>query len=780
MADDAPLVDPTKEAIERGESQPWIAALEDADKHFAAWQTTADGIDKVYANLEHMRRSRDREFQLFWSNIQVIGPSIYARPPVPVVTPKFKDRRPLYRTSSEFLERTCVVAFDATDIDQTMIALRDDLTIVGRGASRVIYESDDDGERVCIEHMDRRDFMHEPARKWCDVGWVAFRSWLTKDEMRERFGDAANEVSYTTRRNDDTSVSHVEKCGVWEIWSKTHDKVVWVTEGSPKVLEDSKPHLKLRGFFPCPRPAYATLQRRSLIPVPDMIYYQDQLNEVNDLTRRIHALSWAIKVRGFYAGGGDLGDAIERAIKMTDDEQLLIPVPALTALMQGSGDPIMWMPLEMIANTITGLIELRRQIIDDVYQIMGLSDIMRGSTDAQETLGAQQIKQQNGSVRVRDKQNELIRVARDLVNIVAEIMAEEFDEDTLVEMAQMDLPTDAEIKKQIKQVEASARKEMEALADQAEEALTQQDPQKPVDPKEAEAQFNQQQQQIIAKYSGELAKLSEAVTIDAVMAFLRDQKLRPFVLDIETDSTVYPDEMREKQSRVEFMQAFSASMGALMPMMAMGPEAMAVAGGVFKFALSPYRVGRELEGLIDDFVDQAPQIAERMAAAQGDGGDKEVMAQLAQAELQKAQAQTMKVQADGQFKMQEMQLKAAEAQAKAQADQQRFSLEVEDTKGEIAKTAAGIQKIYAEIQAMGVKGQAEAAWVALEQHSQQREDVKLAHDMATQATDTALTVENSAKQHALGERKQGFTEASADRSMTLAERQAERDGRDGS
>lgn len=218
MADDAPLVEPTKEAIERGESQPWIAALEDADKHFAAWQTTADGIDKIYASLEHMRRARDREFQLFWSNIQVIGPSIYARPPVPVVTPKFKDRRPLYSTSSEFLERTCVVSFDAADIDQTMIALRDDLTIVGRGSPWVVYESDKDGERICIEHADRRDFLHEPARKWREVGWVARRSWLTKDEMRKRFGDAANEVSYTTRRNDNTAVSHVEKCGVWEIW----------------------------------------------------------------------------------------------------------------------------------------------------------------------------------------------------------------------------------------------------------------------------------------------------------------------------------------------------------------------------------------------------------------------------------------------------------------------------------------------------------------------------------------------------------------------------------
>ena len=39
---------------------------------------------------------------------------------------------------------------------------------------------------------------------------------------------------------------------------------------------------------------------------------------------------------------------------------------------------------------------LRKQIIEDIYQIMGLSDIMRGATDPQETLGAQQLKTQYG------------------------------------------------------------------------------------------------------------------------------------------------------------------------------------------------------------------------------------------------------------------------------------------------------------------------------------------------------------------------------------------------
>lgn len=763
---------------ERGDAAHWLGMIEDAEKAFQAWQNAADSIDKAYGQLSELRStSRDRQFQLFWSNIQVMGPSIYARPPVPVVSPKFKDRRPLYRTASELLERACVVSFNLADIDGAMLSMRDDLAIVGRGAAWVRYESDDDGERVCYEHVDRKDFLHEPARKWSEVDWVAKRSWLTKDEMKDRFGDAADDVQYEARKGE--TLGKVEKCGIWEIWCKSAEKVIWVTEGCEKVLDESEPHLDVSDFFPCPKPAYASLERRTLIPVPDMLFYKDQLEEVNDLTRRIHALANAIKVRGFYAGSGDIGAAIERAIKMTDDEQILIPVPAMQALMQGGGDPIVWLPLDLVASTITGLIELRRQIIDDVYQIIGLSDIMRGSTVASETLGAQQLKQQNGSYRVRDKQNELVRIARDLVRIGAEIMSAEFSDDTLTEMAQMDLPTNASVKAQVKHMSEAVKAELEALVTKAEEAAAQAQQQgQQIDPEQAQQQFEQAQQAIIGKWQPQIKQASEAVTIEAVMEFLKDEKLRPFALDIETDSTIYPDEMAEKQSRQEFMGAFSASMAALQPMFMMGPEAIAVAGGVFKFALSPYRVGRELEGLIDDFTDKAPDIAKQMQEQNSQGQDEGLAAaqmKLAEAEMAKVQSQTEANTANAQLKMQELSLKAQEAQSKAQEGQQKFSLEVESTKGAIAETEARIQKIFAEIQKMGADAQNQA-------RQQDREDVKTVVDAKAQHINQAMAAQNQAHQAQMGERQQmhnetisAQSEARADRGQQFNEQSTEAD-----
>ncbi|HEY8343371.1 MAG TPA: hypothetical protein VIK75_10335 [Calditerricola sp.] len=707
-------------AVEPESSRAWLNLLEDAEKKFRDYQDTADRIDRLYASLQRQRdRGRDREFALFWANIEVLKPSIYARPPLPVVVPKFKDRRPLFRVASELLERATHTAFDLADINSIMLLLRDDLAIVGRGVPWVRYETKAESgaptERVCIDFLDRRDFLHEPARYWCEVGWVARRAWLTKDQMRERFretsGDAYERAAYEVRKKDQpaASVDPRATCGVWEIWSKTEDKVVWVTEGVDVLLDEGEPHLKLEGFFPCPRPAYATLERRSLVPVPDVLYYEDQLIEIDKLTNRIHALADAIQVKGFYPAGGDIGDAVESALKQMDDRALMVPVSNFAAFGQ-AGDAIVWLPIDMIAQTVAGLIEMRRQIIDDVYQIMGLSDIMRGSTQADETATAQQIKAQYGSVRIRDKQAELVRVARDLVRICAEIMAENFDQETLLDMSQMEIPTDAEIAEQRKALEKRA-KEIAAKAKETQAALRQ--PAPPEAQQQAQVQDQQAQQALqaaqaeIEKIGQQIAKLDETPTVEKVMALLRDQKIRPFALDIETDSTIQPDEDAEKQRRTEFMQAFMGAAQSLGQLVAMEPASAPLAGEMLRFVLAPFRAGRQMEGAVDDFVDQVVQRAQQPRP--------NPEAERAQAEMameQKRMAfEQKKVEAEMQARREEQQFKAQIEAARTDAD---IQLKTMDAQMRREEAAAKLRQIEAQMARDEMKGQLETRKLQLE------------------------------------------------------------------
>lgn len=776
-----------------------LKQLREWEKEYRDWQDICDQIDDVYSRKDYSSTAVDRtspnswadaELDLFWASYEILKPAVYARAPKPVVSPQFKDRRPVKNKTAELLERTSISAFDRSDIDSVMCEVRDDLIFTNRGVMWLTYETED-GQKVCFEQLDRKDFRHQPARKWSEVGAVARRAWMTRKDMRKRFAkyskDAYKDANFTTRRDEDDNGSNdgSKKASVWEVWHKVDNKVYWVSEGVDVLLDSGPPHLKLRGFFPCPKPAFGTLQRRSLIPVPDYERYATHFGKINTLTSRIYLLLDKVKMKGLIPAGGDVGDALEELIR-ADDDQILIAVPS--ASLQGDmANFVQWMPIDQVATTIQGLITARSQLIDDFYQLSGISDIMRGATEAEETLGAQQLKSQYGSVRVEQKIKELQRIACEAVEIAAEIIAEKFTKETLLDMSQMEIPSKADIEKQIKGIEKAAEQELKALGDQArkaaEEAKAQaQQTGQPPDPQQlqgAKQQFDQAQQQIIAKYGAMLNEAKAEVPIEDVIKLLRDDKARGFAFEIEDGSTVLADEQAEKASRNEFMAAFATASQALLPLVQSGPEGAKLAGAMLKFQLAPYRTGRELDSMIDDWIDS---LANMPPPSQDDGSAELAAAQnkLAEAEGVKAQAAMANVQAkaaqseaDNQRKMAELQLKAQSDQQKAQAETDKLRLQVaqmqEDAATKAALTEAQINKLTADTAKI-------LASIGLDERKQQLSEYTAAENAQQKQVDTALKVgaEGRADRgEERADRQQNFSEQSSDRQMTLAERQAE-------
>lgn len=796
-----------------------LAAIKKAERSFNDYQGLCDRIDDIYSrsdcDLESLGNWADPDYDLFWASTEILKQAIYARPPKPVVSPQFKDRRPLQNTTAELLERTSISAFDRTSIDEGMLCCRDDLIFYNRGQLWITYETDEKGggQRVCVEHLDRKDFLHPPARKWSDVPWVARRAWMTKTAMEKRFksksGDAYESATLAPNMdNADESYSERSKqAGVWEVWHRNDDKVYWVADGVPVNLDEDAPHLKLRGFFPCPRPAYGTLKPRSLKPVPDYTRYAGHFAQINSLTKRIYSLLDQVRMKGLIPAGGDVGDAVEQLLKDDTNASFLIPVPS-AALMAGSSNGfVSWLPLAELATAIQGLLEARRELFSDYDRLSGISDIMRGETEAEETLGAQQLKSQYGSVRVRGKIDELQRLARDVTQIAAEIMSENFSQDTLLEMSQMEIPTKAEIKAKVEEIEKDAEEELKALTEKAKQAAQQamaqaqqggqQDPQQMQQmAQQGQQQFQQAQQQIIAKYAPMLKEASDQVPIEDVMKLLRDDKARGFAFEIETDSTVLTDEMQEKASRNEFLTAFTSAAAGVMSLASAGEAGAKLAGGILKFSLQPYRVGRELNGLIDEFIDTAPQMAAAMANNGKDEGNDALAAanmKLAEAEIGKAQAAIEKVKVDAAGKQQDMQLKMAQFQSDAKEKEDKLKLEIGNLEAKIGLTDAQIQKIYAEIEKMGLDVQSDM-------RTQDREDIKAVSDIQSRQVDQAMSAQDRQRQEMetghnmqMAERQQGhaeqqgeraesradreqdFTERSSDRQMSLAERQADKE-----
>ena len=644
------------------DAKPWRKQIEMAEKAFDKYQTICDKLSKDYADASALATDlAERRFQMLYANLEVVKPSIYSRPPQPVVVPRFKDRKPIPRKASEILERAVISSFDTEHVHETFLKVRDDLALFARGVCWQRYDRyQKRGEtKECVKYdwVYRKDFLLEPARCRSEVGWKARGTWLTKEKGEARFGkEAWKDIQYIDSSDTAEEYKVEQKARVWEIWSKTENLVVWIHPNSAEVLDIAEPHLDLDGFFPCVE-AYGSLAPGTLIPCPDPLFYKDQLDEIDELTARISALSESLKLVGFYADGSeDLGTAIETALKVSQNDNRRIAVP-LAGMSQFGGeklkDAIVWLPVVEVATTVKELVALRRQLIEDVYQISGISDIMRGQSEASETLGAQQLKSQYGSIRIKDRQAEMVRLCDAVLNIAGEIMAENFSPQTILEMSQTELPAQAEV---IQEHQQQMMQEIQAAVAQVQQAMAAGQP-----PPDA-AQIEQAKQAIVQKHQKEIASV---VTIEQVFGLLQAQRMRPFVLQIATDSTIQPDENAEKAARSEFATAFAQMSGALGPLMQVAPkEAAPLSGAMLKFVLAPFRAGREMEQTIEEFVEQMTE-----KAAQPPPPNPEAEAMQIEAETKKADLEDRKAERAAKL---EQAAKAQQAETiKAAQDAQR-------------------------------------------------------------------------------------------------------------
>jgi len=587
----------------QAQQRKWLKNLAQAERYFKTWFERGDKIIKLYRKQgatdgDGSSIASKRAFAMLWANTEVMKPVVYAQTPEPAIARRFKDKDPAGKTASEILERACTYQFDQYDLDGTIKAARDDMLLPGRGVVWLRFVSD--GELAC-DYIHWRDFLHQPARRWSQINWVAKRSWFAKDELKKRFNVAGDKLSKMSPDSIPKSSTMTEderralegKYAIWEIWDKITQKVYFITPSSDEPLEVSEPFLQLTGFWPCPQPIYATMTTDSMIPVPDYKYYQDQAEEIDDLTRRISSLTDSLKVVGFYPRGAEDSAAIESALA-PGTENKMIGVESWAAFAEkGGGKAIIFLPIDMVVSVIQACVELRQQLIQDVYQITGISDIMRGASDPNETLGAQELKAQTGSVRVRNRQQDIQRFARDITRIACEIMADKFSPGVLMEMTNQ----------------------------------------------------NTQENQTPEK----IAELEQAFQL------LKNDQLRSFRVDIETDSTIQPDEQADKEARVEFVTAMGGFIQQAAPVAQAMPQLLPLMGETLRFMTRGFKAGAPMEDVIDKTVDDM-QAQAQQAAQQPPPPDPAQQAQ----QMEQAKVET---QLQGKAQIDEADAKARDAKA---------------------------------------------------------------------------------------------------------------------
>lgn len=642
----------------------------------ADWVKEGADIEDLYLDSTRITQKAARLYAMLWANVETLKPAVYAKLPILQCSRRHKDRDPIARVCATLMERAANTSFDLGSVNEVFKAVRDDRLLPGRGQAWVRYEATieeyDDGavdeagesvtserlkeERVAVDYVRWQDFGHNICGSWADV-WMVYRCvYKTMDEMQERFGpDVAASISYNAKAPEYGSGSGKDeadsRCKVIEVWDKQRGIVSWMVEGQHAFLESGPPPTDFRNFFPCPKPWYATHTAKELIPVPDYRYYKDQAKEINDLTDKIGNMQQWLIVKGFVPGTSNEADPIEEALRDTGNVELTQTVESWKQWSEkgGAGKLIDWLPIDHVAKALQVAIQMRNQLIQDVFQITGVSDILRGQSDARETATAQNLKAQTGFSRLRNIKDEGARFCMEVGQLCAEIIAEQFAPETIAEMTGF---------KYVPQ--PMPQPQMLMLGGPQAPNVT---PMPGVDPRMMMGANGGPQMQDEDE--------AEMTFDDRHIQLLRDDRMRNFRIDVETDSTVQADEQAEKDSRVEFVGVTGKY---LADMSRMPPELMPIAAQLLMFAVRGFRAGRMMEESLERSFKQIEH-QHKQRAAQPPPPDPKMIAVQAN-----AQNQQMKIQSDARAQQGQLQAQVmkdrADLQLEAQKQQTDAALEI--------------------------------------------------------------------------------------------------------
>lgn len=625
-----------EEAVAQGPDAQWtfwerqIAASLTYEQRWrneaVACETAVFGPDQDRGMRDGSSASMDTindEVALIHSNIEVLKPLIYSETPQPIVRRRWRGDGRQDETDlmvAEAAQRIAVYLLDTEDFDGAMKATRDDWLIAGRGQTRVVYKaaSRKSLERVCPRTVPWPRLLLAVGTEWHALPWIAIEIPMTRHKIGQRWPHLVDQVSFNTpglvdkslapgdderrnaSRNNGLSVqkdesgqpaaSPFDTAMVWEIWNREQNQIVWWTAGCKQVLEVSEDFLGLEDFWPCPKPLIATTRSESLVPRPDIRYYQRRAKEIDKATKKLESLLDVISVSALIPAA--MTDDIKKLLNGTNQ---IIPVQDWIALMErgGMNGVVQWLPIQAIMAAAQALITIREQNRQAMFDASGVSDIMRAQSDPNETATAQQIKGRYAGLRLSDRQRTMALHARDTLRLMIEIAVEHFDTTTIAEICGLDLPmTEMERSMMIQQAQAmqaayDQQMQLYGMAVQAAEGGAQIDPgpepQKPDIPDPP-------------KTSWEL-----------VHAKLRSDITRKITISIETQSTVLADEQADKEARIEFISAFATFVQNLMPLVATGQFDVKTVKEILLFGVRGFPKARTLESLIASLPDEIDQ-----------------------------------------------------------------------------------------------------------------------------------------------------------------------------
>ena len=450
----------------------WEKEVQASKKWMQRFHTRSRTVEREYlAQSEGSDESTNdsARFNVFWANVQVLLSAVYAKLPAPEVDRTHLDQKDdVARVAALILER--IFKFELKNLDDSpdhvyREAIKDRFVVgLGQAWPRYEFSATEEmveaivdpetneelapaytntviaDEQVPLDYVRWEDFLYSPCKTWEKRTWVGRRTYMSKAKCIARFGEViAKELSYKNSNkgstyDDPMRVSPEPLAEVYELWHLETKSVFWYSKGAKVILDMEYDPLRLQGFYPCKRPLMATCLSNAYLPRSDYAMVQDQYQELNMLSARMRLLTEALRVVGVYDKSAD---GVKRMISQANTNEL-IPVDnwAMFAEKGGIKGAIDWMPLDAIVSALTQMTTRKQALMQEVYEILGLSDIMRGQSVASETATAQQLKAQYGSARMQRVQTEVADFLTTNTRTRAEIICNHWQPETIMERSQ--------------------------------------------------------------------------------------------------------------------------------------------------------------------------------------------------------------------------------------------------------------------------------------------------------------------------------------------------------
>ena len=630
----------------QGLQERWTIEIAAAKEMVKPWWEEAEKANKRYlgqSDVTQKDSSLLSRINLYHANVNILLSILFGQIPKVDVSRKFGDAEDdAARVAGEALERhlNCDIEDDADDFQTELKDALKDWKTGGLGQVRLRYtmESEDHEEEpaqvdetgrelvpavpageiktdedIETEYVHWRDFLWSPARRWKEVRWVAFMAEMTRDQLNERFGEKlGKQVPMTTSKINQKDGERIKeawsRAHVWEIWSREAKTVYWYAEGMREILDSKEDPLDLENFFPCPRPLVANLTTSKYLPKPDLELDRAIYDEIDELSTRLRKLVRSARLAGAYDKSfPDLARILEEA-----QEGQLIGVSGWMGLQEKGGlaGAMQFVPLDPVINAIQVLTQKIVEKIQLLYQVTGISDIVRGQADQKATATEQQIKAKFASTRLQNDQDEVARFASDLQKIRAEIISKHFDEQTIIERSNL------------------IRVEMVKVPN---------------------------------PMTGQVTNQPNMPLIQAAVKLIKSD-LWSYRIDVKSDSISLRDYAALKAERVETIQALAGLFQQAIPMVQIAPQSAPLLIELAKWLIASTKGSATIESVFDRFADQMDQAAQAPKPPPPPDPRLQAAQVKAQAETVKAQSGIQQTQVDAQAHMAKtaMDLKAAQ------------------------------------------------------------------------------------------------------------------------